>query len=305
MSPNEREGILLAKLQRARLKRERGEVRAAVLLYHQILQDHPNFRTARLELARLLIDANQYEEARDILAPHLKENPQDSEANFLMGVTLYVLGDFEGALRHYNASKRTEGLDASLAVNMALCYEALGDYEKTAQLLQIAVDENVPNPRVWEALIDTYHHQRRHKEEARVAEKGLKLFPHNQQLLYLAARAHIHCGNHTAATARLKTLLSISPDNIHAIRLLAHCLIELKHYEEALSRLKDLVSLEPYEPENWLNLAQMHLALGSKRTAVETLKLALKKYLPDEPTLKALLSSLSQSKEGGDVGPES
>jgi len=301
MSPQESEGVLLAKLQRARLKREKGEVRAAILLYRQILKEHPNCRAARVELARLLIDTNQYEEARDILAEYLQQSPEDSEANFLMGVALYVLGDFEEALKHYEICGRADGVDVPLAVNMALCYEALGDYEKTARLLQLAVDEKAPNPRVWEALIDTYHHQRLHRDEARVAEMALKTFPRNNRLLYLAARAHIHCGNHTAAVARLKTLLRSSPDNTHALRLLAHCLIELQHYQEALHHLKDLVALEPLEPENWLNLAQMHLALGSKKAAVETLKLALSKYLPEEPTLKALLESLLESGEKKNV----
>jgi len=302
MSAYETEGVLLARLQRARLKKEQGDARAAIVLYRQIVQDRPDYRPACIELARLLIETNRHEEAGDLLRRYLKNDPNDSEANFLMGVVLYVLGDFEGALRYYEVCRRAEGLDISLAVNIALCYEALGDYQKTAQFLQVAVNQKASNPRVWEALIDTYHHLRRHSDEARVAEAALRIFPRNQRLLYLAARAHIQRGNHTAAVARLTKLLSLSPENTHAIRLLAHCLIELRHYDEALAYLKDLVSIEPYDAENWLNLVQMHLALGAKEAAVKTLKLALAKYLPEEPSLKAMLESITERGEGGDGG---
>ncbi len=300
------DGALLSVLQKARLKAKVGDTKGAIHTYRTVIESWPSCRDAYTELVRILIDGDRYDMAHEVLESLLERAPDCAEGHFLAGVVAYVLGDYAGALAHYQKARDAEGLDAALAVNIALCHEGLGDLTKAAEYFERAAAERVSNWHIYEALADAYHALGRRDDELRVVREATERFPGVGRLWALAGRAYLSAGNATVAIMQLRRSLDLEPGEPETMRLLAHALIENESAVEAEGVLRDLVAHEPWRASNWLLFCETKLALGKVSHAAQVARLALERFTEGDRDLQEFLSRLEREHGvGGEKPPSS
>ena len=99
-------------------------VQADILTKHKIKNKQINFICGELFLSFRL-----YKKALFSLAYSIKLDPNFYMAYKLLGITEYSLGNFNKALKIYNAAKKLNNLDADLFFNIAKSYSDLGKYD--------------------------------------------------------------------------------------------------------------------------------------------------------------------------------
>ena len=99
-------------------------VQADILSKHKIKNKQINFICGELFLSFRL-----YKKALFSLAYSIKLDPNFYMAYKLLGITEYSLGNFNKALKIYNAAKKLNNLDADLFFNIAKSYSDLGKYD--------------------------------------------------------------------------------------------------------------------------------------------------------------------------------
>ena len=99
-------------------------VQADILSKHKIKNKQINFICGELFLSFRL-----YKKALFSLAYSIKLDPNFYMAYKLLGITEYSLGNFNKALKIYNAAKKLNTLDADLFFNIAKSYSDLGKYD--------------------------------------------------------------------------------------------------------------------------------------------------------------------------------
>jgi len=290
------EGELLSLMQSARLKSKMGNRDGAIKVYRRIIEQKPDYINAYTELARLYLDIDRFEETRQLSEKALELDEKNIEANFIIGVLSYIFGNFEKALKHYEVVRQQEGLDVSLAVNIGLCYEALGDLKNAAKFFEFAIAEGVDNWRIYEALAEAYRSLGEKEKEINTLESALKRFKRIGRLYLLAGRAHLEKGNVAVAGLRLERAQELLPEDVEVKRLFGEFLVKTKQFERAEEVMRWVVAREAYRPENWLLYAKTKIALDKEEEALNILTMA-SKFLDDDSELERLLSELRSRKD--------
>jgi tetratricopeptide (TPR) repeat protein len=155
------------------------------------------------EAARLL-DEDRPEEARDVLADHLKINPQSAEGLKLMGRALRELGKSE---------------------------EAVSAYRRAAALAPEDIESLF-----WIGTLSRW--MGRWSESLEAFSGALEIDPDDVGCLIGRARALDHLGTYDQAERDLRLAMRISPDNTEAAALLADVLARRNRLEEARVELE-------------------------------------------------------------------
>lgn len=82
----------------------------------------------------------------------LRHRPDTFDAWKLRGNLRYASGDVKGALRDYEAALRFHSSDSAVLNNSALAHAALGEWELSAQKLEVAMKVSEQSPLVLENL---------------------------------------------------------------------------------------------------------------------------------------------------------
>lgn len=89
-----------------------------------ITPDDPTLRNAR---AATLIQKSEYDNARTILQALLEENPRFFQADYNLGEILFLQGDYQAALTHFQRMQNIHGSTPLLRFKRLLCEVLLDD----------------------------------------------------------------------------------------------------------------------------------------------------------------------------------
>lgn len=172
--------LLFQQAEAAREKaRDEAARRAAVELYRQALRKRPRFPAARVGLARLLLDLNDYGAAFDELDEARSVRPVYPEASAVEGRILRADADNEGAMAAFRrAIREARGFQPEAHTGLALVLEEKGRNEEAAAefrtaLVQLADTE----PVVYQLLGALYEKMEKYREAVAAYEKYLELAP--------------------------------------------------------------------------------------------------------------------------------
>jgi tetratricopeptide (TPR) repeat protein len=268
----------------ARQRSREGNWIASLNIYNRIIEDRPDFLPAYCELARLYLDRDDLERARDLIIKVADTRPESSEVQFLLGVIEYIEGNFEASLRHYRRVEKIDGLDCNLAMNIALVCEALGLHKDAIRHLEHALAHGEANARVYEVLADLYRVVGDYDQAAMVLERVVGKFPSDASLHYNLGLAQIQAGSYLKAEVSFQAASRLSPGDVGPLEELAGLYAKLHRLADAASVLSKLTKLDPENAQNWLKLARAYFALGDYRKSAEVLEEA-RQMFPDNASI--------------------
>lgn len=207
-----------------------GQKDQALDTYSQILKVDPTVLAARRAVESLLIQAGDYEHARNIIKEGLVASPRNYQL-----YQDYVMVDLKAG-----------GIDAAVA---------------TAKQLQ-SQDRDFQPAR---ALIgDAYMAANRPADAVKAYQDAFAAAP-SEMLVGRLTGALLRAGQGDAATKVLTDWIAKHPDDITSMQQLAELDIATKHYDDAVKHLQLVLSKKPHDPVALNNLAWVYQQQGDKR----------------------------------------
>ena len=118
-------------------------------------------------------------------------------------------------------------------------------------------------------------------QRTRRSDMGVEAYTNGEKLL---AQGQVE-----EAVSAFRTALAHAPQDVKSRAALGLALVESDHFDEASSYLTDVVKLEPQNGPIWMGLAEISLAAGDKKRALQLFHQALSKEWPaqDESSRKS------------------
>jgi tetratricopeptide (TPR) repeat protein len=190
--------------------------------------DRPTHGIALKNLAKVFTWAGKFEEARDLAARSIQEIPEDSEAHFILGVTLEWTDDLEKATLQY----------------------------------QRAIDLEPGYAQAHKNLGRVRHRQGRTVEAIKHYERALVIRPDYPRALSDLGTLLAESGRFEQAVVRLESVLELEPDNFEVHRTLGNVFITQGDAARAITHLEETVRLQPEYARAHNNLAFVLVGQG-------------------------------------------
>jgi tetratricopeptide (TPR) repeat protein len=172
--------LLFQQAEAAREKARDDEARrAAATLYRRALEKRPRLAAARVGLARLLLELNDYNGALDEIESARSVSPPYPEASAVEGRILRADADNEGAMASFRRSIReARGFQPEAHTGLALLLEENGrNDEAVAEFRRALAQLSDTEPVVYQLLGALYEKMEKYKEAVAAYEKYLELAP--------------------------------------------------------------------------------------------------------------------------------
>ncbi|HEV7842141.1 MAG TPA: tetratricopeptide repeat protein [Pyrinomonadaceae bacterium] len=153
--------------------------RASAELYRQALVKRPRFPAARVGLARVLLDLNDYGGAYDEIDRARALRPVYPEASAVEGRIRRADADYAGAIEAFRrALREARDFQPEAHTGLALVYEEKGQNEEAAAEFRAALSQlSDTEPVIYQLLGALYEKMEKYKEAVAAYEKYLQLAP--------------------------------------------------------------------------------------------------------------------------------
>lgn len=299
----------LAVLYEAQLLQKRSNDEAAAVLA-EFLKRHPRSRDVRLNYARILVNQNKYEAARNEFGVLLKDFPDNTDVLFAVGLLSMQLDDWaaaEGYLKRllasdYGDKNAVRFYLGQVAEEQKHYPEALGWYRDVtrgaqyipAQIRQAQIlskQGDLDAARQFLRNVNTANNQQRVqlilaeaqllRDADRTQEafdfvgQALEKLPDNTDLLYDYAMLAEKLDRIDILESSLRKVISISPDNAHAYNALGYSLADRSlRLKEAQELVEKALALSPDDAFIIDSMGWVHYRLGDSEKALEYLRKA-------------------------------
>jgi tetratricopeptide (TPR) repeat protein len=225
----------------------------AIACFERCLHDHPEYTSARSNLAAVMISQHRFVEAERLLRALLEEAGNDPALLFNLGVSLYYQKRWSEAERAFTDAQSHGLASPESYAYRARCRHYAGDMEQAIQFGGKWV------------------------ETANDAESRGYL-----ALLYMDQ------GNLTEARQLAQQVLLASPDNIHAGLVMGTASIEAQEIVQASEQFERILAREPDNARAWLGIGLARLYQRRQEDAIVALEKAVQ-LIPDSVGIRVTL----------------
>ncbi len=290
------------------------------------LQTYPQSREVRLAYARMLVNANQFDEAREQFAQLTTEMPDNADVHVAAGLLSLQMADPDRAETYLNRALEQGYRDAEMVryylgqvseerkqdVQAISRYESVtkGEYlvsartrhagilarqGKLADAIALLKSTEVANDSQRIQLLQSESNLLRDAKDFegvyKLLDDALKQRPDHVDLLYDRAMAAEKINKLDVAEADLRKVIKLKPDYAHAYNALGYTLVEkTNRLNEAAELLEKALSLAPDDAFILDSVGWLHYRKGNLDKAREYLERAWK--LRQDPEIAAHLGEV-------------
>jgi tetratricopeptide (TPR) repeat protein len=223
-----------------------GDNAKAIERLSSVLEQNPYSIQARLSLAQAFGAAGRNDEAAEVLAVVVDDEPRLASA---LAQYYERAGRNEEASQAYARALAANPKDLRALIALSRDYSAKGEYEKAIDTLTKA-QGLVPNdPAIAAFLTQTYLQAKKYQEAATLASAAQKKFPEDMRFTRLHARALFDTGNQSAALALIEAAVRAHPDDSGVYLSMADLYTDAGRPDEALKTLEAAAKRFPKEAD--------------------------------------------------------
>lgn len=159
--------------------RDEASRQKAAELYRSTLKLRPAYPAARVGLARVLLDLNQYQAALDEIEAARRTRPLYAEASAVEGRINREAGFTDEAIQSFRrAIREARGFQPEAHVGLARVFEDKGQYDEAVLEFRKAIDQlSDSEPVIYQMLGAAYERAQKYKEAVAAYEKYLAIAP--------------------------------------------------------------------------------------------------------------------------------
>jgi Tfp pilus assembly protein PilF len=257
-------------------------VKETVPLYHDEVVPYYPTSLARVPDGELYLAVAQVEDGSNLEAGTLrlrqaieKNNPDNAQFYFALGVAYAKSGKNDEAIRWYNeALRRRPSFPAALR-ELAATLASVGDLTRATESGEKASAMLPPDTVVLTNLGSVYLQQGRTKDARQVLEQALALNPDLPDAKVFLGLASMNERDLAAGESWFRSALSAQPDSAEANNNLASILAARGDYSEAAFHLEKAVEGNPSNVEVHRNYGKLLALTGAFDQAASELKQAM------------------------------
>lgn len=277
------------------------------------------------------LEDKQYENAAWILEAMLRENPGNTDLNYLAGISHDGLEQDEQALKHMLKVKPSSRFYSSALMHGALLYHDMGQTEKAIAQIQRGISQEPDNAEFYLYLGSFYEDIEKYQEALTALQKGLDVESKNDRLHFRMGVVYDKMGRRKDSIEAMKKVVQIKPDDAEALNYLGYTYADMgiqldeaeqliqtalkikpddgyitdslgwvyfkrEQYSEALKWLNKAVQMVPDDPVILEHLGDVHSKMHSKEKALIYYRRSLEKDPKDPDSLKEKIRILNKQK---------
>ena len=288
-----RQSIPLADAMRVVLVRER-KYEEAIKLQRVVAKDHPDNLDAQVNLYKLLVLANHFDEARPMGPKLLAARPHDPDVLYLNGMVQRAVGDYPGAKKLLEDAVQRQPDFFNSRYQLGMVLVLLHEYPEAKTHLEKAIELGVPGPEVHFELakalrglgdstganeeVKKYQEIKKTqdaqleaaediaqgdgelgagkaKEAVEHYREGVRAQPSNADYRYKFAIALHQAGEEDAVREQLEQAVKLDPKLAGAQNALGYLLSQSGDAQGAITHFRAAVDAAPNWVDAWINLA--------------------------------------------------
>ncbi len=185
-------------------KHHQGDYEAAMDLYTQAIQIHPESKMAYLYRGTLHYDQGNYEEAINDYTQALNIDSQFTWALNARGVALFRNGQADSAQKDFAYSQEIDPTFIGPNINQAVIQKLQGNLDQALMILNQAEGFSLatkPTREVLENIVDIYHSQGNMEQALTTCTQLIENYPEHAKAYKLRAQLYRALGNEEQAKA--------------------------------------------------------------------------------------------------------
>ncbi|MDX2507682.1 MAG: PEP-CTERM system TPR-repeat protein PrsT [Gammaproteobacteria bacterium] len=246
---------------------------------------------AHIGLARLQIIEKNYDEANTTMAPLLKRNGKDPEANYLSGLLAFSQGDYHRAEDHMRTLLAIAPGNSRSQLLMGKIKYALKDFDQAAHHLSAYLNTKPGDIAARKLLTSTYIILNQPEQARLTLQTALTADPDDAETLTLLSQIEFNKGDMNAGIQALNKAIKSRPDNITLHKQLAKAYIATGETDQALKEIKTFQALSRNTEESQRLTISAYLTAGKVNLAIKVAN-AMLKDKPQDPDIIALNGTL-------------
>jgi tetratricopeptide (TPR) repeat protein len=236
----------------------------------------PSLKTLDRNWGMAAFYAARYQDAVPPLTRQLQKQPDDVRVRAALGLSLFMVQNFNGTLETLKPIQSQVDGDPGLAYAFAVSLVKTGSYDEGMRRLKSMEEANPKSADLHMMLGSAFADQHEYDTALQEYRKSLAIDPNQAQTHYLAGLALIRNGHPKDAVEDLRTALKLNPSDVSAKYHLAFALIQIQQKEEAQSLLRDVIQQDPKRADAYYELGKLQLEEGDTKGAVLSLETGTK-----------------------------
>ena len=185
----------------------------------RVIETNPQQAEAQLLLGELLFDEGNYDAAEPRFRQAASAAPQNFRAQFMHGLTLHALGKLQDAVNAYLRALNISPTDFDANVNVASAYFALGEFGQALPYAQQSVRLTPRNGQARYNLGATFAALDRHEEAVVEFQQATELVTITPALLLTMSESMLKTRRFAEAKAALERVVAEAPSALGFERL--------------------------------------------------------------------------------------
>jgi tetratricopeptide (TPR) repeat protein len=202
---------------------------------------------ARVQEAKRLLDAGQYERVLKIVDGLLKEYPRSQSSHLLRAMALDELGRWDEAQRSYEAALRIAPKDTQIQARFGMHFVRRGKWTEAIPYLErsLAAEEDAL---ALFYLAQAYFQTQNKGKALETMERCAQLAPDNPTMLLKLGEYRAQMGKHSPALEALLRVQKLNPDEAGLDLALGNVYLSLLEVENARAALERALKKDPRNP---------------------------------------------------------
>ena len=222
----------------------------------------------------------------------LKNNPEDEDMNFFLGLALSNTGRFENAIIHFLKSASNKNYKYDCFLNIAGCYHAISNIDLALEFYHKCIDINSEKIEPYKRIANCYRFQRNYDLSIQYLQNAIKL-KKDKHIYFQLGSTYREMGNFFEARINFKNSISVDANFYEAKLALANLDLDEGKLKSAFNGLREIINNNKISEDLMIaakiDLGNYYKSLGEYFLAIE-IYLDVLKLSPKNPSASYNLS---------------
>jgi tetratricopeptide (TPR) repeat protein len=254
---------------------ELNDYKGAVVYLETLTEEDPSNENMKLRLALVYWQVKWFDKAEATLADLHAHYPASSEISYYLGELRLERGDFDGALSYYTQVGPDYVKYDQMVSRVAFAYRQQNKLNAAEIFLLDSMKKRPDVVAFYPLLAAVYEDQKKFEDSRVVLERGEKLFPTDENVLYYLGFTLDRLGKKDQALTKMEKLLTVNPNNPNALNFVGYTLLDRgTDLAQAQTYLERAVSLKPDDAFILDSYGWLLYRTGKRREAMKQLEKA-------------------------------
>jgi tetratricopeptide (TPR) repeat protein len=218
----------------------------ALDVFQNLSLQNPSDFGLKIRVGLLYYELKETDKAIAIFQEILAKNPKNERIAYYLGLLFQEKKDYAQAVPYFAKVTPHSDFFADAVTREAYLYKELGHLDRSAAVVKAALAKQSNVSDFYDLLSTIYLLQENYPNALSVLQKGLKLNPKNEQILFAMGAIYEKTGYWEKAIETMKQVLELNPNSSLALNFIGYTYAEHgQNLDEAISLISKASRIKP------------------------------------------------------------